>query len=470
MKDILQKSLKSVLDQADAITAQVTAENRAPSDDEMKSYNALLQQAEGYKNQLDSTAKRDTLEAWANASNGQSVVKTGFDRMALPGEGAIPGVSAEAKSGELYSLDGVGEQKLQALKSGAYKDAFSGYIRNIGLGRAMKGDAMKVLNEGTDTAGGFWVPPDVRADLIKKMATMTAVRQNATIYTTGSDVISFPKVTYTTDQNYTAGTRFTWQDSAPLSSDITEATNPIAGRANIPVHSATAAIILTREQLEDNQFDILGYISQILGEAYALGEEDAFFNGTGAGQPAGMLSSVANANLTVATGSGDGMKVVTGVSSALTWAGVASGSTGTEDSTKGLLGMENALPPQYESGAKWYGAKSAFAAVRALVDLQKRPLWQQSDGMYQAWVNGYPPTLLGYPIAKSQFITALGASSYSLLFGDMKGYFVIDRVGLSIEVLREVRALRGEVVVYARKRVGGQIVRPWMLKALCAST
>lgn len=469
MKDILQKSLKSVLEQADAITAQVTRENRAPSEDEMKSYNALLAQAEGYKTQLDAAAKRDTLESWASASDGQSVVKSGFDRMALPGEGEIKGVTAD-KSGDLYSLDGVGAEKLSALKSGAYKDAFNSYIRNTGLGRGMKGDAMKVLNEGTDTAGGFWVPPDVRSELIKKMATMTAVRQNATVYTTGSDVISFPKVTYTSDQNYTAGTRFTWQDSAPLSADISEATNPVAGRVNIPVHSATAAIILTREQLEDNQFDILGYISQILGEAYGLGEEDAFFNGTGAGQPAGMLSSVANANLTIASGTGDGMKVVSGVSGALTWAGIASGSTGTEDSTKGLLGMENALPPQYESGAKWYGSKSVYAATRALVDLQKRPLWQQSDGMYQAWVNGYPPTLLGYPIVKSQFITALTSSSYSMLFGDMKGYFVIDRVGLSIEVLREVRALRGEVVVYARKRVGGQLVRPWMLKALCAST
>lgn len=469
MKELLQKSLKSVLEQADAITAKVTAESRTPTDDEMKSYNALLAQAEGYKNQLDSAAKRETLEAWANSPDGRSVVRQGFDHQALPGEGVIEGVSAD-KSGDLYSLDGVGEQKLAALKSGAYKDAFNGYIRSQGLGRAMKGDAMKVLNEGTDTAGGFWVPPDMRSELIKKMATMAVMRQNATIYTTGSDVMSFPKVTYTTDQNYTAGVRFNWQDSAPLAADISEATNPVAGRVNIPVHSATAAIILTREQLEDNQFDILGYISQILGETYALGEEDAFFNGTGAGQPAGVLNSAANSNLAVATGTGDGMKVVSGVSAAVTWGGLASGTTGTEDPTKGLLGMENALPPQYESGAKWYGAKGFFAAVRALHDLQKRPLWQQSDGMYQAWVNGYPPTLLGYPIAKSQFIAALGASSYSALFGDMKGYFVIDRVGLSIEVLRELRALRGEVVVYARKRVGGQLVRPWMLKALCAST
>ena len=39
-------------------------------------------------------------------------------------------------------------------------------------------------------------------------------------------------------------------------------------------------------------------------------------------------------------------------------------------------------------------------------------------------------------------------------------------MGLSIEVLREVAALRDMVVVYARKRTGGQLVKDWMVKAM----
>jgi HK97 family phage major capsid protein len=59
---------------------------------------------------------------------------------------------------------------------------------------------------------------------------------------------------------------------------------------------------------------------------------------------------------------------------------------------------------------------------------------------------------------------AIAANAYPILFGDLRGYYIVDRVGLSVEVLREIRALRGEVVVYARKRVGGQLVHDWRLK------
>jgi len=455
----LQNALKSLLDQMDAIMA---ASGDAPlSNEQNATYKGLLGQAEQIRDQIDQANKAETIKAWAQAPDGQSRVKASFAREALPGEGEAPGLTAEP-NGDMYAVEGIGEAKLKALKSGAYKDAFIQYIRAVGLGRGMKGDAMKVLNEGADTAGGFWVPPDYRNELIKKIATMAAVRPNASVYTTGSDVLSFPKVTYTTDDKYTSGARFSWQASTPLDADISEATNPVAGRENIPVHTATAAIILTREQLEDNSFDLLGYISMILEEAYSLGEEDAFLNGNGAGQPQGILS---HSNATVADASG-GMMILSGISGGVSW----QSASGSEDSTKGLIGMEGALPPQYEENARWLAAKKTYGAIRGLVDSQKRPLWQQTDGMFQSWVRGYPATLLGYPIAKSQFMPALASNSYSVLFGDLRGYYIADRVGLSIEVLREIRALRGEVVVYARKRVGGQLVQDWRLKTLKAAT
>jgi HK97 family phage major capsid protein len=53
-----------------------------------------------------------------------------------------------------------------------------------------------------------------------------------------------------------------------------------------------------------------------------------------------------------------------------------------------------------------------------------------------------------------------------LVLGDMKGYKIVDRVGLSVEVFREVYGLRDQVVVYARKRVGGQLTDYWRMKGL----
>jgi HK97 family phage major capsid protein len=408
-------------------------------------------------------------KAWLDETDGKSVVRQSFDRLALPGEGSFAGVSAEP-NGDMYAFTKSGEQKLDAMKGGEYKDAFYDYIRSVGLGRAMKAESMKVLNEGSDSAGGFWVPPDYRNELIKKIAAMSVVRQNATVYTTGSDVISFPKVVYNTATDdaegklFTSGVRFGWQASTPLSADISEATNPVAGRDTIPVHTASAALILTREQLEDNSFDILGYISGLMSEAFGLGEESAFWTGNGAGQPWGVSLAP---NIAVDDTAG-GMLIKSNKSGEFTWAGSTDPSSYT--ASLGILGLEAALPPQYDVAGRWYASKKSFAAIRGLTDTAGRPLWNQTDGNYTSWVNGYPSTLLGYPIAKAQFVADPAASSKSMYFGDMRAYYVIDRVGLSIEVLRELRALRGEVVVYARKRVGGQLVHDWKMKVLQLTT
>jgi HK97 family phage major capsid protein len=52
----------------------------------------------------------------------------------------------------------------------------------------------------------------------------------------------------------------------------------------------------------------------------------------------------------------------------------------------------------------------------------------------------------------------------------MKGYYIADRVGLSIEIFREVLGLRDIVAVYARKRLGGPLLQPWRLKNMKCST
>jgi HK97 family phage major capsid protein len=333
----------------------------------------------------------------------------------------------------------------------------------------MKGESMKILNEGSDSSGGFWIPPDYRPDLIKKIAVMSTVRQNASVFTTGSDGITFPSVNYngasddTYAQLFTSGVRFSWRNSQGSTSDYSEATNPIAGTINIPVNLATAAIILTREQLEDNAFDLLGYISSLGAEAFSLGEESAFTNGTGAGQPQGFTNhpSMAIAYSTYATTAGStywGNKILTG-STTVTWG------TG----TTGILGVETQLPPQYENNAKWFASKATYAAIRALnAGTATLPQWSLGDA-YPNYSNGMSSALLGYSNLKNQFVTSVTNAVQFLYLGDMSGYYIADRVGLSVEVFREVYGLRDQVVVYMRKRTGGQLVQYWKVKALSST-
>jgi HK97 family phage major capsid protein len=472
MKAQLQKAFSEATKEAEDFFANFG--DRVPSEAESKRAKELTDKVESLKNQLDTAAKFEALKSWGRESEGSVVKQAEFLREAMDGEGEIPGVTADPNTGEMFAVAGsyksMGQKKLDALKSGGYKDSFADYIRNQGLGRSMKGDAMKVLNEGSDPSGGFWIPPDFRPELVKKIAAMSSVRPNASIYTTGTDHITFPAVNYngsTVDDTYanlfTSGVRFSWRGSLPSTSDFTEATNPIAGQINIPVHLATAAIIMTREQLEDNAFDILGYITQLGAEAFALGEENAFTNGTGAGQPRGWLNhpSMAIAYSTYAASAG------------VTYWGnyVASGTTTVAwgSGTTGVIGVEALTPPQYEAGAKWYANKSTYAAIRAInAGTATLPQWSLGDA-YPNYSNGMNASLLGYNIVKNQFMpNAITAANY-LALGDLKSYYIVDRVGLSVEVFREVYGLRDQVVVYMRKRTGGDLVHYWKMKVLTST-
>lgn len=473
MKGNLQKSLKNVMDEAEKLINEVG--ERTPTDAENKKLSELSAQAESVKSQIDNLDKLEAVKAWGNESAGSVVKDAQFIRDALPGEGDIPGVTS-TPDGEMYAVDGmykgVGEKKLSSLKSGAYKDAFADMIRAKGLGKeaSMKGDAMKILNEGSDPSGGFWIPPNFRPELVKKIAAMSSVRPNASVYATGTDHITFPSVNYngsTTDDTYanifTSGVRFAWRASAGSTSDYSEATNPIAGQINIPVHLATAAIILTREQLEDNAFDILGYITQLGGEAFALGEESAFTNGTGAGQPRGFLTHpsmniVYSTYSTVAGVTYWGNQILSGTTT------VAWGS-----GTTGIVGVEGQLPPQYEQGAKWYGSKATYSAIRSInISTATLPQWSLGDS-YPNYSNNYSPSLLGYSVVKNQFMPSAATGNEYLALGDLNSYYIVDRVGLSVEVFREVYGLRDQVVVYMRKRTGGDLVHYWKMKVLSST-
>lgn len=460
----LQEQFRDAVKMAETIKANAEAKGAWGAED-TTAFEGAVKKAQGLRRLVEQNQVLEAAKAWGRQPDGTAAVKNGFSGEAVfPDEGIIPGVTDD--NGELVVDDSkdvpaeykaLGAKKLKVLKSGAYKDALVEYLRAKSLGRAMKSDAMKILQEGQDSGGGFWVAPDIRSELVKKMATIPGVYQDVFKFTAGSDIVTFPKVVYTTDDKYTTGLRPSWGQEAPAS-NIAEGTNPIAGKVEIQVHVAPVSIILTRSMMEDAQFDVLGYCTALLGETYLLFLNDAIINGTGAGQPQGITN---HPNAAVAHASG-GMLVLSGMAGKLTW-GIESGLT---PNTQGLIGAEASLPPQYEANAKWYGNKASYATVRGLVDGNGRPLWQQSDGVFANYVKGYPPTLLGYPIVRDQFMPDIGAANTPIAFGDMQGYFMPQRVGLSLEVFREVLGLRDMVVVYARMRVGGSLVRDWQCKLL----
>jgi HK97 family phage major capsid protein len=64
----------------------------------------------------------------------------------------------------------------------------------------------------------------------------------------------------------------------------------------------------------------------------------------------------------------------------------------------------------------------------------------------------------------------VGTSTYPIIFGDLKGYYHVDRVGFSIQVLRELYAESNQILLLGRLRFGGQVAEDWRLKLLQCHT
>ena len=116
-------------------------------------------------------------------------------------------------------------------------DALCNQLGNVppGIERKIGPTDRKTLTEGTDGAGGFIIPPDFQAEIIRKTLTLTQIRANAMVIQTSRDVAQWPKVSYTTDDKYTSGVRLTWPGESPASATVHRVTDPVFGLYSIPV-------------------------------------------------------------------------------------------------------------------------------------------------------------------------------------------------------------------------------------------
>jgi len=429
----------------------------------------VLTQANGHLGKFDELkAQIDFAKKFANAGNdlsqgvGTEAAHLGW-RPASPSEGHAPidgkswmevdvkGWAQDATLGVIVPVTRKFRFHVPLAVQGKkeYDPAFEAYLRK-GKDR-MGANDLKTLTEGADDAGGFLVPTDYHVELIKKIATVATVRANARVAQTSRDIARWPRVVYTTDDKYTSGVRLSWTGESPVSSTSHRVTDPVFGTYSIPVHTAMASMPISNDLIEDSAFDIMGMSVDMIGEAFGLGENATFWTGSGIGQPMGITTQV----------DGDGpASVVSGSASTIVAAGV--------------VDTAYALPAQYERNAKWYMSKATEKVIRSL----------RSDSGAGAGTGDYlwpiygqvgnfgpaPRELMGFPTVRDEFLPAIAGNAYPVVFGDLMGYLVLDRVGLSVQRYSEIYAESNISLLLARKRVGGQTIEPYRMKAMKIST
>lgn len=280
-----------------------------------------------------------------------------------------------------------------------------------------------VLSEGVDANGGYLVPEEYDHRLIDILDEENVMRKLGTrITTSGEHKINI------------AATK-------PAAAWIEEGGSLTFGDATfdqiiLDAHKLHVAIKVTEELLYDNAFNLENYIMQQFGKALANAEEDAFINGTGTGQPLGILAATGGADVGVTAKS-------------------ATAITADE-----LIDLIYSLKRPYRKSAAFLLNDQTLAAIRKLKDNYGQYLWQPS---LQA---GEPDRILGYAAYTSPYFPAVAAGKAAVAFGDFSYYNIGDRGTRSFAELKELFAGNGMVGFVAKERVDGKLVLPEAVKLL----
>jgi HK97 family phage major capsid protein len=342
-----------------------------------------------------------------------------------------------------------GTKQWETLNSFDYKKDFALYLRK---GNRVIDLCTKTLQEGMDDQGGVFAPAELISRVIGRLPAPTHLRSLVTTLTTGRDVLIMPRKQYNADDKYTTAFRVTWTGEIP--SDGTGAIAAVndanlLGNLEVPVHTAMLNAPVTRNLIEDSAFPIQAWLESELAQVIDLCYEDMILNGTAIGQPTGILYKAASGN--PATSPELPEVILSTTSGQVDYNLIAS--------------LQTALAPQYENeGTRWVmNKKSGLRALYLLVDAQQRPLFTtgyQDSGM----VSGRQRTLLGDPVIVSAFMPDVASTNFPLIYGDLKGYYLAQRVGFSIQVLDQTRAKANQIELVGRVRFGGKPVEPFRLK------
>lgn len=159
-------------------------------------------------------------------------------------------------------------------------------------------------------------------------------------------------------------------------------------------------------ELEQDWSSMRSEITMMLNDAKATEEGTSFVTGDGTGlNPGGVPGSLDYATCQVDGG----------------------GSFTSAD----LFAVEEDLAPRWRGRASWLANRSIYNRVRQL--------GSASDGG-DLWVRlgaGLPPELIGYPAyeASAMTTTTAGTNDRLLVFGDFSQFLIVDRVGMSVELV-----------------------------------
>lgn len=309
-----------------------------------------------------------------------------------------------------------------------YSDAFGAFIRRGRAGLTSEQRTLLAKREdraqsvGTNTAGGYLVPVQFQADLVKSLKAWGPMMDPGVtrmLNTATGASITFP----------------TMDDTANTGAQIAENTQvslaEVAfGTKTLDAFKYTSGVVLISDELlQDSVINVESLVNEAMAERIGRIGNTHLTTGDGSSKPNGIINAA-----TVSTGS-------TPAVSALTF----------DD----MINLFHDVDPAYRNdpSVKWMFNDGTLKTLRKLKDGENRYIWQPADVKA-----GQPSTILDKPYVINQAMASVGVSTKSVAFGAFNRYVVRMVNEFSIKRLVERYADYGQVGFIGFTRFDGELL------------
>ena len=286
----------------------------------------------------------------------------------------------------------------------------------------------KQLVENVGASGGFLVPTEFLADMQSVMAETAIVRPRATIIRMRRRSIQIPVLdqtgTTSSRPHWFGGMVFYWAEEASAKT----ITNATFRQVDLTAHKLIGYTRASDELLDDSAISLSDFLAGPVGMAGGISwnEDYTFINGTGAGQPLGVIPAPATITVNRAA------------ANAISFADLANM-------------MENFLPT---GRGVWLITQSALSDIIQMSGPTGNAsyIWQPNAR------DGIPGSLLGFPVIWTEKCPRIGTAG-DVILADWRFYLIGDRQATTIESTEYDQWAYDQTSWRAVHRVDGQ---PWL--------
>jgi HK97 family phage major capsid protein len=264
------------------------------------------------------------------------------------------------------------------------------------------------MSEADDAQGGYLVPTEFRASLLRKLMEATVVRGRATTIPMATNHLLIPAINelsrVSTLQGGVAINATNEAEEKGLS-------KPTFRQVELTLTKLTGLVHVSDELIQDSPISIEAVVNQAFTESVAFEADYLYLNGTGTGEPLGIINAPAT--------------FVQGRATPGTISGID------------VINMWAHLHAPSMANAVWIASQSCFPALATASWTPgggtSIPLWMPMGGM-----SGNPyQTLMGRPLLYSEKCGAIGAAG-DIILADLSQYLIGAKNAGAVEVATSI--------------------------------